>query len=346
MAYTDYLIKKDEAKDLFEILKSKYTIFAPKRIKNGGRYCNMDTIMYENVQSFDEIEYKEKSTYSAKEALLPMTENLFYFTEDDYTETKQPYKKEVLVFARACDINAIKHLDDIFIKNGPFEDMFYKRRKNKVHYALLECQSDLDRNCFCVSCDANKTDNYTYAFRFNDDGSMNIKVEDDLDLSAFSNKKFDLKFPEENELKVIFPQIKDDKEANLIANSDIWDEYNSRCIGCGSCTTSCSTCTCFTTRDVTYTLNRRVGERRRTNASCMTKDFDLVAGGGHFRNQLKERYRYKIMHKIYAHNKRFGDGPMCVGCGRCSAHCPQLISYPETINKVSKELEKVRSEVK
>lgn len=233
MAYKDYLIKKDEAKDLFEILKSKYTIFAPKRITRGGRYCDMDTIMYENIKSFDELEYKEKSTYSAKEALLPMTENLFYFTEDDYTETKNPYKKEVLVFARACDINAIKYLDDMFVKNGPFEDMFYLRRKNKVHYALLECQEDLDRNCFCVSCDSNKTDDFTYAFRFNDDGSIKVKTEDDLDLSKFSIEEFDLKFPEENKLKVNFPEIKDNEEANRIANSDIWDEYNLRCIGCG-----------------------------------------------------------------------------------------------------------------
>lgn len=346
MAYTDFIIKKGEAEGFFDILKSKYTIFAPKRIPKAGRYCDTDAIMYQNIEHMDELEYKEKSTYSAKEAILPMTENLFYFTEDDYTETKNPYKKEVLVFARACDINALKYLDDIFIKNGPFEDFFYLRRKKMVHYALLECKGDLDGNCFCCSTNSNKTDNYKYAFRFNEDGSINVKAEDDLDFGNFEEGEFDLQFPEENEMKVTFPDIRNNEEANLIANSDIWDEYNSRCIGCGSCTTACSTCTCFTTRDVTYTLNRRVGERRRTNASCMTKDFDLVAGGGHFRTKQKDRYRYKIMHKIYAHNKRFGDGPMCVGCGRCSAHCPELISYPATINKVTKELERIRGEAK
>lgn len=347
MSGFDYKITGDKKEELFDALSKEFDIYGPVREIRGGRYCDMDAIMYRQLDSLGKLEYKEKSTYSPKEMLTPFTETLFYFNEDSYTETSERYKKKVLVFARACDINAIKYLDDIYIRNGNVEDPFYKRRKKMVYYALMECDHSLDENCFCLSTNTNKTDDYTLAVRFNDDSSINLKLKDeeyaDL-LEGFEKEDFDLKYPKENSFTVDFPEIRNNHEANELAKDPMWDEYQKRCIGCGSCTTACSTCTCFTTRDIVYTVNRHVGERRRTNASCMTKDFDLVAGGGKFRPQIKDRYRYKILHKIYAHNMRFDDGAMCVGCGRCSAHCPQLISYPETINKVSKALIRIREE--
>lgn len=345
MSNFDYKITADDKDKLFKSLSKEFDLYGPVREVRAGRYCDTDAIMYRKLENLDDIEYKEKSTYSPKEMLTPFTETLFYFTEDSYTETSERYKKPVLVFVRACDINAIKYLDDMYLKNGNAEDVFYKRRKKMVHYALMECPNSLDQHCFCVSTNSNKTDDFTVAVRFNDDNSLNLKLKDESLqglFDGFTNEDFDLKFPEENDFTVEFPEIKDNHEANLIANDSMWDEYQARCIGCGSCTTSCSTCTCFTTRDIVYSQNNNVGERRRTNASCMTKDFDLVAGGGKFRTTIKDRYRYKILHKIYAHNSRFGDGAMCVGCGRCSSHCPQLISYPETINKVSKVLNTIR----
>ncbi|MDO5301218.1 MAG: anaerobic sulfite reductase subunit AsrA [Tissierellia bacterium] len=345
MSIFDCKITGDKKEALFDALSKEFDIYGPVREIRGGRYCDDDVIMYRQLESLDSLEIKEKSTYSPKEMLTPMTETLFYFNEDQYTETSERYKKKVLVFARACDINAIKYLDDMYLKNANVEDPFYKRRKKMISYALMECAGSLDEHCFCVSTQSNKTDDYTIAVRFNDDGSINLKLNDGQyeELFAdFEKEAFDLKFPEENDFTVTFPEIKNDKEANALANDPMWDEYNSRCIACGSCTTACSTCTCFTTRDLVYTANANVGERRRTNASCMTKDFDLVAGGGKFRPEIKDRYRYKILHKIYAHNERFGDGAMCVGCGRCSAHCPQLISYPATIEKVAQALTRIR----
>ncbi|MDO5027160.1 MAG: anaerobic sulfite reductase subunit AsrA [Tissierellia bacterium] len=345
MSGFDYKITGDRKEELFSALSKKFDIYGPVREIRGGRYCDTDAIMYRKLDSLGKLETKEKSTYSPKEMLTPFTETLFYFNEDSYTETSERYKRDILVFVRACDINAVKYLDDMFLKNGNVEDPFYLRRKKKVYYALMECPNSLDEHCFCVSTNSNKTDNYTIAVRFNDDDSINLKLKDteyEELLRGFDKEDFELRFPEENSFKVEFPEIRDNDEANKLAQDPMWDEYNKRCIGCGSCTTSCSTCTCFTTRDIVYTQNTNVGERRRTNASCMTEEFDLVAGGGVFRTSIKDRYRYKILHKIYAHNRRFNDGAMCVGCGRCSAHCPQLISFPETINKVSKALIRIR----
>lgn len=98
---------------------------------------------------------------------------------------------------------------------------------------------------------------------------------------------------------------------------------------------ACSTCTCFTTSDIAYNDNGDVGERRRTVASCMIPGYDEIAEGHSFRNKTSQRYRFKILHKIYAYHQRFGKGHMCVGCGSCSSRCPELIQFPATINKVA-----------
>lgn len=345
MKEKNYVLRDETIIEFFNVLKTKYIVLGPKIEVRGGRYCDDDVIMYRNIDSFEQLEHTKKSTYSPKETLTPMTENLYYFTETTYQESEMPYKKPVLVFARTCDINAVAYQDDIYLNNGYYKDYFYQRRKEYVHYALMECSNNLDENCFCVSAGSNHTEKFDFAFRFNDDGSILAKVRDeelfDL-LENIDNIEFNLEFPEKNDFTVNWPDVANNEEANQISNHPLWDEYDRRCIGCGACTTACSTCTCFTTTDITYTTNRHVGERRRTNASCMVKNFDEVAGGAHFRNSIKDRYRYKIMHKVYSHNQRFKTGAMCVGCGRCSAHCPQLISYPTTINKVNQALVEIR----
>ena len=79
-----------------------------------------------------------------------------------------------------------------------------------------------------------------------------------------------------------------------------------------------------------------MGERRRVWASCQVDGYTDIAGGSSFRQKQSDRMRFKVMHKIYDFEKRFGF-PMCVGCGRCDAVCPEYISYANLINQLSKE---------
>ena len=92
----------------------------------------------------------------------------------------------------------------------------------------------------------------------------------------------------------------------------MWKEFDGRCISCGACTVACSTCTCFTTRDVIYGDNPEVGERRRVTASCQIAGFDQMAGQREFRSAAGERMRYKVLHKFHDYKARFGEGHMCV----------------------------------
>jgi hypothetical protein len=56
--------------------------------------------------SNEEIEFAEKSHYSFKEALTPISETLFYFTEDQTSVPKEP-ARGVAIFLRSCDVHSL-----------------------------------------------------------------------------------------------------------------------------------------------------------------------------------------------------------------------------------------------
>lgn len=337
-----YNLSFQEVNALFEDLKKEYKIYAPKRFKKQGRYSDTDIIKYDEVSTVEEIEFKEKSHYPVKEVITPITQTLYYFTEDEFRESSIGHNKKILIFARPCDINAQRRQDMIYLHNGNFEDTFYKRIRERVKFICIECVDGFD-TCFCVSMNSNKTDDYSLAVRFNE-SSLLFDVKD-KEFSKFFNDKteeeFELKFIEENEAKVTIPEINDKEILIKLKNHPMWDEYNKRCLGCGSCTIACSTCSCYTTRDIVYDSLGKIGERRRVQASCHIDGFDEMAGGHNFRTTKADKMRYKVLHKIHDYKAQFGDEHMCVGCGRCTDRCPEHISITATINKVNNAVNEI-----
>ena len=337
-----YNLSFQEVNTLFEDLKKEYKIYAPKRFKKQGRYSDTDIIKYDEVSTVEEIEFKEKSHYPVKEVITPITQTLYYFTEDEFRESSIGHNKKILIFARPCDINAQRRQDMIYLHNGNFEDTFYKRIRERVKFICIECVDGFD-TCFCVSMNSNKTDDYSLAVRFNE-SSLLFDVKDKEFSKFFSDKteeEFELKFIEENEAKVTIPEINDKEILIKLKNHPMWDEYNKRCLGCGSCTIACSTCSCYTTRDIVYDSLGKIGERRRVQASCHIDGFDEMAGGHNFRTTKADKMRYKVLHKIHDYKAQFGDEHVCVGCGRCTDRCPEHISITATINKVNNAVNEI-----
>ena len=121
---------------------------------------------------------------------------------------------------------------------------------------------------------------------------------------------------------------------------------NDKCISCGGCNTVCPTCSCFDTVDYLNQENSRKGERRRIWSSCMLPDFSRTAGGNIARKKPEQMMRFKTMHKVYDYNARFGGNEhMCVGCGRCDQRCPEDISFSDTINRLSSEVDRLNAGV-
>ncbi|MCL2497949.1 MAG: anaerobic sulfite reductase subunit AsrA [Symbiobacteriaceae bacterium] len=331
-----YYLDDAATNTLLAKLRQEYRLYAPKRFPLQGRFSDTDTIRYTEVSTLEEIETQEKSTYSAKEVVSPINQTLFYFTPDEYRETKEASDKPILVFLRPCDIHAFEHQDKIYLENGGLSDSYYARVRSKLRFVLLECPVGFD-TCFCVSMGSNQTDHYVMALRREANG-MSFQVKDaalEPYFSGATTADFTPQFVTANANKVVLPQIPNKEVLNELKSHPVWDEYDARCTSCGSCTVACATCTCFTTRDLHYTQNEEVGERRRVYSSCQVAGFDEMAGGHIYRPTAASRYRYKMLHKYHDFYARFQETHMCVGCGRCTDHCPSYISVTASIAKMS-----------
>ena len=321
-----------------EELSKKYLIFAPRTFEKRGTYSDTDVVRYAKVNNFSEMNWKDKSHFPAKEALLPVNEILFYFTEDEYKAASED-TRERLVFLRACDMNAIKRIDQIYLGNGASNDFFYARTRKKTKFIVVGCSKTF-RNCFCVSMGTNKADNYDAAMNIREN-EIQLEIRNE-DLNVFSGKEidFDIDYVSKNEFEVDLPEKVD---FMYIQNHKMWDEYDNRCIGCGRCNYSCPTCTCFSMQDIHYKENENMGERRRVLASCQVDGYTNIAGGHSFRQKQGQRMRFKTLHKIHDYKKRFGEN-MCVGCGRCDDMCPQYISISEAYEKVARAMKEKDNE--
>lgn len=318
-------------------LSKNYCIMGPVRMAGKGKHSDTDVVGYGEIGALEDLILDEKSYYSPKEVLYPIRETLFYFAQHQ-TVVPEIDQKPILLFLRPCDINGIKRLDEIFLRNGDIADYYYQRRRELLKFAMIECTEGFD-SCFCVSMDANKTDDYEMAVRFGAD-DVQLKIVDDALLTeGLDNAEvdsFEPDFVQENLTQVTVPAVEDVTLG--IFDHEVWKAYTRRCIACGRCNTACITCSCFTMQDVHTQTNQQVGERRRRWAGCHVDGFTDMAGGHGFRDKNGERMRFKTMHKINDFHKRFGYH-MCVGCGRCDDVCPEYISFSKCINKVNEIIE-------
>ncbi len=331
-------LNKNTFDSILENLAKDYILFAPTKFENAGRFSDTDVIRYGQINNVDEIELSEKSSFSYKEIVLPISQTLFHYTEDEVIEPKGR-EKGAIVFLRPCDLHSVKRLDEIYLTNG-VGDYYYNNLRKNLKFALIGCEKSY-KNCFCVSMETNRTTDYDFYFDVNgDDVLVDSKWEDLTKLiNENQNTKEDVlpKFVDENETKVFTPKDVDPE----LFESDIWEEYNARCIACGRCNFVCPTCTCYTMQDIFYEDNANAGERRRVWASCQVDGFSDMAGGHSFRKKNGQRMRFKVLHKVYDYKKRFGYH-MCVGCGRCDDICPEYISFSNSINKLTKASKEVK----
>ncbi len=334
-----YVLSNEGINKAFEALRKEYRIFAPVLKVGEGRFKDTDVIRYDFVDSYDEVEMDKRSDFSYKDIVTPLSESMFFFTEDQIREANFD-ASPVIVLMRACDINAVERLDQIFLANGEHNDYYYERRREVIKFALIGCGKTCEDG-FCVDMGSNKAEDYVFSLDPKD-GKVYVNVkEDDLDAAFADNSESSAdvvpQFVTENEVHVERPE-----EVPLtLFKDEMWDEYSKRCINCGRCNFVCPTCSCFTIQDLFFTDNGKVGERRRVNASCMVDGYTDVAGGLVQRRSNGERMRFKVLHKVYDFRKIFGYD-MCVGCGRCDTVCPEYISFSNCINKLNarvKELE-------
>jgi len=332
-----YCLDKDGFNQVLSEWSKEYAVYAPKLFKDGNSFSDTDRIRYGEIHTVEEIIFDRKSEHSFKKILLPLSQTLFFFTEDTVKEADFP-KKGAVILLRSCDLHAVKRLDALYLENGG-EDYYYKRLRDRVKFILIGCQHSFE-NCFCVDMGTNQTDAYDACIEIKE-GKVYVDNHNDAWKACFSAYSTGTPavvpaYVTETATHVHIP----DGITQDVMRSDMWDEYDSRCINCGRCNFVCPTCTCFTMQDIFYTDNGKAGERRRVWASCMVDGFTDVAGNGCYRQKNGQRMRFKVLHKVYDYKKRNGYH-MCVGCGRCDDICPEYISFSNSINKLDDAVKEV-----
>lgn len=336
-------IKPDEFSELLSRLNKVWRVYAPSAEYRGGRFSDTDNVIYQPVSAWSDIVWQEKSHMSPNTVITPITETLFYFDKETI-QIAEVDTTPMLIFARACDINAMSRLDYMYLQNGGNADYSYQLLRDKIRFVLIECEESFD-NCFCVSMGSNRTEAWSAAVRFSDEGAkVCVKASELLPFFANLGEACDYTpgFVEQNKEQVRTPDsVCDDpqKIRDILTHHPLWQAYDSRCISCGRCTTGCPTCTCYSLFDVAYEENPQRGERRRQWASCLIPGFSDMAGGHGFRPQPGSRLRYRALHKVNDYKARAGTQHMCVGCGRCDDRCPQYIKFSLIINKMTDAVE-------
>lgn len=318
-------------------LSEKYDIFAPKLFAGKGAFSDTDLVRYDRISAIEDVVFHMKSRFSSKEVLLPLTQTLFYYTEDSVSEPRPPVRDR-LIFLRSCDLHAVRRLDAIYLGNV-FEDHYYRQLRDHTKFVLMGCSRAFS-TCFCVDMETNIPTGYDMSIDLMD-GEYRVDcrskdLEDFLVPHSIRQGEVVPCHVTETPTRVHIPE----NLSSSAAESSIWKEYDSRCIACGRCNFSCPTCTCFTMQDLSYTDNPKAGERRRVWASCMVDGFTEVAGGAGCRKAYGERMRFKVLHKALDFKKRNGY-QMCVGCGRCDDVCPEYISFSGCLNKLEEAMEEV-----
>lgn len=334
-----FVLEEAQLNDVLAKLGRDYFIFAPKRFAGGGRFSDTDVVRYGEIREAGEIVYDEKSLYSFKETLMPISQFLFYYSEDAVREADGP-KKGAIVFLRSCDLHAVRRLDDMYLHNGE-PDYYYERVRENIHFVLMGCEEAF-ATCFCVDMGSNISDNYELSCDRRC-GKYYIDCKWDeaaplLTAAAAAQEPVTPAHVTETKTRVHIPE----HLTQAVMKSDMWRDYDKRCIACGRCNFVCPTCTCFTMQDIYYTDNGRAGERRRVWASCMVDKYTDVAGGGSYRRLHGDRMRFKALHKVLHYKERKGYD-MCVGCGRCDDVCPEYISFSHMINRLDDAMKEVES---
>nr|WP_240703779.1 hypothetical protein [Vibrio rotiferianus] len=100
-----------------EVLRQSYKVMAPVYEEYAGRFAHTPNLDYQELERYDQLEWKEKSHFSPKEIVFPITETLFWFNADELRESSVD-ARPVFLFLRACDINALKSLDYMFLETA------------------------------------------------------------------------------------------------------------------------------------------------------------------------------------------------------------------------------------
>jgi len=341
---------KNEIGKLYIELGEEFNFYAP--IKEKGN------LVFKKVLNPDDIVLDYfNSKVPPKEILFPKMEVLFEYKTDgkDVTEIIERTdldEKNIIFGIRPCDAHSFVLLENFFAFGDIQDEIFLKKRANSIVIGI-GCSAPKS-TCFCTSIEG-------HPFMKDDMDIFLVDLGEKYLVEGVSEKgkelmsrlkwlsdanKQDIKKAEElsKQAEESFETKLDLKDIDKILDPNfehpIWAEISDICIGCGTCSFLCPTCTCFDVVDENDQYNNR-GRRVRIWDTCQFCLYSLHTSGHNPRDSCIERCRNRILHKFCYYPENY-DRLGCVGCGRCIQLCPvnnDLRAIIEKVNNIKKEKE-------
>ncbi|MEJ5349779.1 MAG: 4Fe-4S dicluster domain-containing protein [Desulfosoma sp.] len=325
-------VPKEKMPLLIGRIMDKARVFAP--VKEG------DTYRFRLLDRPDKADLSYQNTrLSPKELMHPQQEAMFRFSlkkgdpkEGILAEIPKDLGKRVVWGLRPCDAKAFQLVDVNFVTEQ-YVDPWWRKRRQATVLVGLGCHEPCS-TCFCTSVGTGPFDRTAldvlmtelpegYLLEAVTESGQDLladieegrPADEDIRAQAASiAQEAERSLP-----RLLSPEPLRDKPMTELFQASFWEEVQFACINCGTCTFLCPTCWCFDIQDEVY---QHEGVRLRLWDACMFPLFTLHGSGHNPRNQKLQRVRQRFMHKFKYYVDKYGNGPACVGCGRCVQYCP------------------------
>ena len=307
------------------------------RVKRGKFYS------FAKVNSPDELclNYNRTMLPPKKYFIKPYEEMMKVRVGKGYEPIVEETKRIVLFGLHACDINALRILDGIFMDEP--QDPYYAARRLNTMIIGISCEPD--EYCFCKSMGSDYAWTGFDLFLHDLGDFYIIRVGSKLGESVIEElssitlepgiedfiklRDFEIRRSQAFKKSLNTSHLPD--VVDSLYNADVWMKFSDKCLGCGSCNLVCPTCRCYETIEF-VDLSLEEGIKARRWDSCFMKSHALVAGGLNFRPTRLDRFkhRYNCKSSIDSKTGLF----YCVGCGRCTVFCPAGIDHVEVLNSI------------
>lgn len=264
------------------------------------------------------------------------TNGHFRILPEEQTPTKRAF-----LGVRACELQAIRIQDKVFLE-GPYADSIYKSRRKDLLIIAVNC-TQAGGTCFCDSMTTGPQASTGYDLALTevlDEQRHFFVVHIGTNAGAIILSEIPCQPAGKAEIDAASALVEEaarhmGRSLNtnglqelLCRNTENprWDAVIARCLSCANCTSVCPTCFCSTVEDLTD-LTGQQAERVRKWDSCFATDFSYIHGGS-VRATPRSKFRQWMMHKLAYWVDQFGTSG-CVGCGRCITWCPVGIDITE-----------------